>query len=716
MGTGTRKPWEKFDVNYDRFDAVDPDEAEPAGGEAALSWHQTATAAYVTVVLPAPALPNKVEVAFEASTFTVKVNAASMSLQHPATKHEQSAWTLEGADRINVKLDKSVEEPWDEDTFGTVAKLPAPSKQAAKLEQVATSLANIACTGCGALTKPRCRVVCVCSEVVFCSEACSCESEAHAFDCNGPTTLLDEREYGAKEAGRAAMDLAAHPRAPRMPSCADYEANEPNLLRRHVFDKLGAGAPGGPRWRLANDLAELEACAKAGNNAAAFRAATVLLQTTSRAADSERALAYLRQAADGGCAPAMAPLGLRLCAQAATLREGEAWLWRGARLGCGVARRALHDRCALTEDCRRLHDVACETLRRYPAPDPTKEGMRTAVVDAPDLGSLILALRECLGSHVELAALIGKKKCRAACAGAVEALGALHDRAAADAKVRLVVAYGRARTEAEERQTEKIGTRAKKNRAFLRPVVRPGFDDAFSITAEAKAVAKDATFAKQPAFRLCCRHERKTPRSFCEECLDDASRRLDAVARRAYVLSEAGGAGGRHTVVYEVGGVLHKEPFGAYGLGDVDTALATLAAAEGLPSSNEGRRFPGRDDKAWKGTFVSNRAFLSPLFIASDPNLLWPALYYYGSLANALSRVGIAPPAPGTRAPLTVLAPAVPDGDASILGCGHGPCRKVAARAAMMRCSRCRGRAYCSAACQKADWKVHRNECVECTK
>jgi len=27
-------------------------------------------------------------------------------------------------------------------------------------------------------------------------------------------------------------------------------------------------------------------------------------------------------------------------------------------------------------------------------------------------------------------------------------------------------------------------------------VVRPGFDDAFSITAEAKAVAKDATFAK----------------------------------------------------------------------------------------------------------------------------------------------------------------------------------------------------------------------------
>ena len=70
--------------------------------------------------------------------------------------------------------------------------------------------------------------------------------------------------------------------------------------------------------------------------------------------------------------------------------------------------------------------------------------MRSAVVDAPDLGSLILALRGCLPETLELTALVGKKKCRAACAGAVEALTALHDRAAADAKVRLVVAYGRA--------------------------------------------------------------------------------------------------------------------------------------------------------------------------------------------------------------------------------------------------------------------------------
>jgi hypothetical protein len=55
MGVGTRKPWEKFDINYERFEAVDEDEAEPTGGEATLSWHQTAAAAYVSVKLPAPA-------------------------------------------------------------------------------------------------------------------------------------------------------------------------------------------------------------------------------------------------------------------------------------------------------------------------------------------------------------------------------------------------------------------------------------------------------------------------------------------------------------------------------------------------------------------------------------------------------------------------------------------------------------------------------------
>ena len=62
MGVGTRKPWEKFDINYERFEAVDEDEAEPTGGEATLSRHQTAAAAYVTISLPTPVKMNDNEV------------------------------------------------------------------------------------------------------------------------------------------------------------------------------------------------------------------------------------------------------------------------------------------------------------------------------------------------------------------------------------------------------------------------------------------------------------------------------------------------------------------------------------------------------------------------------------------------------------------------------------------------------------------------------
>ena len=271
-------------------------------------------------------------------------------------------------------------------------------------------------------------------------------------------------------------------------------------------------------------------------------------------------------------------------------------------------------------------------------------------------------------------------------------MSALHDRPAADAKVRLVVAYGRARTEAEELKADKnTQKRSKRNRAFLRPVVRPGFADAFSIPKEARRAARDNGYKKQPTFRVCCRHERKTPpllRACFGRCVPPVGRRRRPPG--LCVEREWGVGGDTHAAVYDNGGTLMEEPFGAYGLGDVDTALATLAAADG---GTEGTRFPGRDDAQFEGaTFVSNRAFLSPFFIASDPNLLWPTLYYYGSLANALSRVGVDPsktPPP----PPTLLAPSVKDGDASILACGHDACRKVAARTAMMRCSRCKGRA-----------------------
>ena len=133
------------------------------------------------------------------------------------------------------------------------------------------------------------------------------------------------------------------------------------------------------------------------------------------------------------------------------------------------------------------------------------------------------------------------------------------------------------------------------------------------------------------------------------------------------------------------------EAFGTYSLGDVDGALGVLAGH-------------ARAD-----------LLLDPLFLAADPNLLWPLLHFYGSVHNALRRFhpnGAA--APDTATPPAPLAPAVADGVPAIAACGNDACRELARESDLKRCARCRARAYCSAACQRADWPAHKRECAAC--
>ena len=86
---------------------------------------------------------------------------------------------------------------------------------------------------------------------------------------------------GRKGGGRAAMELAAHPRAPRMPSCTDYARAEPNLLRRPPSTSR-AGAPGGRAGASRTIWRSSRPAPRRGTRPRPSRAATVLLQTTSR--------------------------------------------------------------------------------------------------------------------------------------------------------------------------------------------------------------------------------------------------------------------------------------------------------------------------------------------------------------------------------------------------------------------------------------------------
>jgi len=136
------------------------------------------------------------------------------------------------------------------------------------------------------------------------------------------------------------------------------------------------------------------------------------------------------------------------------------------RLGCRVAARAVGERGQLADDVRRFTGAARMSAFQVPVAAPG-DHMRTAVVDAPHLGSLMIALRHSLGDGHSLDALRGKPN--APCASALHDYETLYDDAAATRKIRVIVAYGRAQSEAEREKGK--GPRPVKNRAFLRPVV-----------------------------------------------------------------------------------------------------------------------------------------------------------------------------------------------------------------------------------------------------
>ena len=67
MGVGTRKPWEKFDINYERFEAVDEDEAELDKRRGDFKLAPDRRRGLRQRKLPAPAKMNDIEVGFEAT-------------------------------------------------------------------------------------------------------------------------------------------------------------------------------------------------------------------------------------------------------------------------------------------------------------------------------------------------------------------------------------------------------------------------------------------------------------------------------------------------------------------------------------------------------------------------------------------------------------------------------------------------------------------------
>jgi len=178
--------------------------------------------------------------------------------------------------------------------------------------------------------------------------------------------------------------------------------------------------------------------------------------------------------------------------------------------------------------------------------------------------------------------------------------------------------------------------------------------------------------------------------AMCTECRQDAQARLVAVRHSAFALSARQTLRGYgHSACYAVWS--HKpetrmERFKSYSKCEVAAVLGVLLDL--------------RPD------------LLVPGFLASDPNLYWPIVYHFGSVAGALLDMNIeleSSSVEETAVPAW-LSKAFPGGDA--LKCGADECIALDWNMQFRKCGQCRRIKYCSHQCQKGHWKVHKLACI----
>lgn len=201
-------------------------------------------------------------------------------------------------------------------------------------------------------------------------------------------------------------------------------------------------------------------------------------------------------------------------------------------------------------------------------------------------------------------------------------------------------------------------------------------------------------------FTICVHNERSHDKSrggFCEQCETDAIERLDAIASGAVVLSldEDLPHRGQAVIFRGRNGKLKIETWKTYAGGEAECALAVLAAS-GMSS------------------------YVFPIFVAQDPNFLWPLIGDHGSIRAAVEFVAphidwndkIGP----AKENVLKQVPVIPDCRPGkyLRKCGNGFCNNLEHYRSntFMCCTRCNRREYCSAECQRDDWKIHKRECA----
>ena len=630
-----------------------------------------------------------------------------------------------------------------------------------KSKKADRAVEEIACQHCAAAVSSRSKIVCVCTQVVFCSSACETQALASGggHRCPGPPSKAPVdmsarmREMKMEERNGEYMPDFFKTAAERQAYKEELErtvqeptrkamAGDPDLSTRarnvapgvDMFEKYAAD--------VTQELLVRNACAyqagihyKQRFHSGGLTVGRKSVAGSSRAADitlleaDRLAYRYLLQAAMGGHGLAMQSLadcfeagkGVREC-----MRTSQEWLWRAALIQSAGAIQLLNTKCVMVNE----HMVTMQMLENVAQQLPPGQPLSPV---GPNLAALVLIF------HNEVALMqyklppFASSDPRAALqhrTGAVPVLGTdvlrkLHEFILKierkGHRINPIYGYRGVAKQATALSLRRSGLhRSLDTQRFVVPPAPASDDRPNRFVREANDWLLGAGLSR---LRVECPHmpTGSAGPPTCQLCFTAALERLEAITAGAVMLSRSETlAGHGHMAIYaKRDGTVVSETFKNYGRCEAEVALAVLVASTELDS------------------------IAHPLFVAQDPNLLWPLIFDHGSVRAALEcvaphvdwneRLGPRRPPP----PATPLAGGAAVPGAEFLRCGADACLNVeqdrhSSRAASSAdesgsesagsngtpgrfsvCSRCCRRRYCSAACQKADWVLHKGECVQ---
>eukprot|EP00985_Skeletonema_marinoi_P018926 scaffold10709_cov130-Skeletonema_marinoi.AAC.5 len=583
------------------------------------------------------------------------------------------------------------------------------------------------CQGCSKQLDKDNFVYCVCTQVRFCSSSCQDDYPHHG--CTGPP----ETEFSVTSMLQNLPEEERVSRDARNDRDAENRETVQKPLMAYILSKGLQGINSRfSVWDLAKWADEGDG---PGNQACAFIAGSrfrhrLLGETRLDGAVSntggddipvlesqELAFKYFERAAKLGHGIAMQSLGTCFddgVGVKSNRRRCNQWLWKSVLHGSAGAIELLDCRALLPLEIRANEGTLQQAMQMM-------QPGQTMQLGGPNLGALLLVFHDVLRrENFSLPPFAGnwatgtvnnpvqrmRGHSRTPLIGGKDAKELLLKIQYLEMQLGLNFTFGYLRRGAAKQataQTRGADPRAKDNQIFFAPpfascdetvtddMINKWHDQSMRLAYSQSDSSRCAYFT------ICVHNEGSQDKGgFCRACEADAIERLDAIARGQVVLSldEDLPHRGQAAIFRDKNGALKIETWKTYAGGEAECVLATLAAS-GMPS------------------------YVSPLFIAQDPNYLWPLIADHGSIRAAVEfvaphvdwndKIGAAKENEQEQDPII---PGCRPGK-HLRKCGNGFCNNLEhyRSETFQYCSRCNRRKYCSTECQRDDWPIHKLEC-----